>query len=30
VEVLLRVYAKCLDGGETVANNRIAAALKDA
>jgi S-DNA-T family DNA segregation ATPase FtsK/SpoIIIE len=30
VEVLLRVYAKCLDGGETVANTRIAAALNDA
>lgn len=27
VEVLLRVYAKCLDEGEGVANNRIAAAL---
>lgn len=30
VEVLLRVYAKCLDGGEAVANKRIEAALKDA
>ena len=30
VEVLLRVYAKCLDGGEGVANKRIEAALKDA
>jgi integrase len=30
VEVLLRVYAKCLDGGELVANKRIEAALKDA
>jgi len=29
VEVLLRVYAKCLDGGELVANKRIEAALKD-
>lgn len=29
VEVLLRVYAKCLDGGETVANMRIEAALRD-
>lgn len=30
VEVLLRVYAKCLDGGEAVANKRIEAALADA
>jgi integrase len=29
VEVLLRVYAKCLDGGETVANKRIEAALRN-
>jgi integrase len=29
VEVLLRVYAKCLDGGETVANKRIDAALRN-
>jgi integrase len=29
VDVLLRVYAKCLDDGEAVANNRIDAALKD-
>jgi integrase len=29
VDVLLRVYAKCLDGGETVANKRIATALRD-
>lgn len=29
VEVLLHVYAKCLDGGETVALNRIAEALGD-
>jgi hypothetical protein len=29
VEVLLRVYAKWLDGGEAVANNRIEAALRD-
>jgi len=29
VEVLLRVYAKCLHGGEAIANNRIEAALKD-
>jgi integrase len=29
VDVLLRVYAKCLDGGETVANKRIATALHD-
>jgi hypothetical protein len=27
VEVLLRVYAKCLDDGETVANQRVDAAL---
>lgn len=27
VDVLLRVYAKCLDGGEEVANKRIEAAL---
>jgi integrase len=27
VEVLLRVYAKCLDDGEAVANKRIDAAL---
>ena len=27
VQVLLRVYAKCLDDGETVANKRIDAAL---
>jgi hypothetical protein len=27
VEVLLRVYAKCLDGGERAANKRIDAAL---
>jgi integrase len=30
VEVLLRVYAKCLDGGEAIANKRIEAALNDA
>ncbi len=30
VEVLLRVYAKCLDGGEAVANKRIEAALNEA
>jgi integrase len=30
IEVLLRVYAKCLHGGETVANKRIEAALNDA
>ena len=30
VEILLRVYPKCLDGGEAVANKRIEAALKDA
>ena len=29
VDVLLRVYAKCLDGGEKVANKRIEAALHD-
>jgi integrase len=28
VEVLLRVYAKCLDGGEEIANTRIDAALR--
>jgi hypothetical protein len=28
VEVLLRVYAKCLDDGEATANQRIAAALQ--
>jgi integrase len=28
VEILLRVYAKCLDDGEDVTNNRIEAALK--
>ena len=28
VEVLLRVYAKCLDDGEATANKRIEAALK--
>jgi integrase len=27
VEVLLRVYAKCIDGGEEAANRRIDAAL---
>ena len=27
VEVLLRVYAKCLDDGEAIANKRIDAAL---
>jgi integrase len=27
VEVLLRVYAKCLDDGEAIANQRIDAAL---
>jgi hypothetical protein len=27
VQVLLRVYAKCLDDGEAVADNRIDAAL---
>jgi integrase len=30
VEVLLRVYAKCLDDGQDVANKRIDAALRDA
>jgi integrase len=29
VEVLLRVYAKCVDGGDKVANMRIDAALGD-
>lgn len=29
VEVLLRVYAKCLDDGENIANARIDAALRD-
>ncbi|MGZ4432156.1 MAG: tyrosine-type recombinase/integrase, partial [Trebonia sp.] len=29
VEVLLRVYAKCIDGGDKVANTRIDAALRD-
>jgi len=29
VEVLLRVYARCLDDGEDIANNRIDAALGD-
>jgi integrase len=29
VEVLLRVYAKCLDGGEKAANMRIDAALRE-
>jgi integrase len=29
VEVLLRVYAKCLDEGEDIANKRIGAALRD-
>ena len=29
VEVLLRVYAKCVDGGDKVANMRIDAALQD-
>ncbi len=28
VQVLLRVYAKCLDEGESVANKRITAALQ--
>jgi hypothetical protein len=27
VEVLLRVYAKCIDGGEEIANQRIDEAL---
>jgi hypothetical protein len=30
VEVLLQVYAKCLDGGEKAANVRIDAPLQDA
>ena len=30
VEVLLRVYAKCLDDGEAIANKRIDAALRAA
>lgn len=30
VEVLLRVYAKCLDDGEGLANIRIEAALREA
>ncbi len=30
VEVLLRVYAKCLDDGEEIANTRIEAALRNA
>jgi integrase len=30
VEVLLRVYAKCLDGGDQIANMRIDAALREA
>ncbi len=30
VEVLLRVYAKCLDDGEDIANTRIDAALREA
>ncbi len=30
VEVLLRVYAKCLDDGEDIANTRIETALRDA
>jgi len=30
VEILLRVYAKCLHGGEVIANERIEAALNDA
>jgi integrase len=29
VEVLLRVYAKCIDGGDKIANTRIDAALRD-
>ena len=29
VEVLLLVYAECLDGGEDIANRRIGAALRD-
>jgi hypothetical protein len=28
-KMLLRVYAKCLDGGEAVASKRIEAALRD-
>gem|GEM_PF-3479187 len=30
VEVLLRVYAKCLDDGDDIANTRIDAALRGA
>ncbi|HWG64074.1 MAG TPA: hypothetical protein VG253_20490 [Streptosporangiaceae bacterium] len=30
VEVLLRVYAKCVDDGDNTANTRIEAALRDA
>jgi hypothetical protein len=30
VEVLLRVYAKCLDEGAAIANRRIEAALGEA
>ena len=30
VEVLLRVYAKCLDGGDQIANMRIETALREA
>ncbi len=30
VEVLLRVYAKCIDGGDKIANTRIEAALRNA
>jgi hypothetical protein len=30
VEVLLRVYAKCLDEGTTIANRRIETALREA
>jgi integrase len=30
VKVLLRVYAKCLDNGEDIANTRIDAAVKAA
>ena len=29
VEVLLRVYAKCLDDGDNIANARIDSALRD-
>jgi hypothetical protein len=29
VEVLLRVYAKCLEGQQDIAGRRIAAALRD-